>query len=65
MVLCLFFQGGDIAKGNGEFAQLVVSLHFSIPFPSWGKKQQFPCPLSWPFSFFVFSYKVMFLCTST
>ncbi|PWZ27357.1 Peptidyl-prolyl cis-trans isomerase CYP63 [Zea mays] len=36
-------QGGDIAKGNGEFAQLVLPLHFAISFPS-QKKAAIPLP---------------------
>jgi hypothetical protein len=42
-VHCFFFQGGDIAKGNGEFAQLVLPLHFAISFPS-QKKAAIPLP---------------------
>jgi hypothetical protein len=30
----LFFQGGDLAKGNGEFTQLILYFTISISFPS-------------------------------
>ena len=48
-----FFQGGDIAKGNGEFAQLVLYIFLVLFLP--GKKAAIPLPTSMAFFIFLCS----------
>jgi hypothetical protein len=48
-----FFQGGDIAKGNGEFAQLVLYIFLFLFLPL--KETAIPLPTSMAFLIFLCS----------